>query len=134
MSGESKLSILLKELNPTLHSGEYVFCLIRKLNESDIADCISMFKEDEGYSIVMLKENADKLALEYKGVYSWITLSVHSSLEAVGLTAAVSASLAEQNISCNVIAAYHHDHIFVPVLDSKKAMKCLISLSNLHAR
>jgi hypothetical protein len=62
-------------------------------------------------------------------VCAWITLTVYSSLEAVGLTAAVSKALTDANISCNVIAAYHHDHIFVPIQDAQHAMKVLENLS-----
>jgi hypothetical protein len=58
-------------------------------------------------------------------------LTVHSSLEAVGLTAAVSKALTEANISCNVVAAYYHDHIFVPVKDAKQAMRVLEKLPSI---
>jgi uncharacterized protein len=61
----------------------------------------------------------------YAATYAWITLTVHSSLEAVGLTAAVSKALTEENISCNVVAAFFHDHIFVPVKDAERAMNAL---------
>ena len=63
---------------------------------------------------------------------TWITLDVHSSLEAVGLTAAVSAALAEENISCNVVAAYYHDHLFVPVADAERAMETLMRLTGVN--
>lgn len=61
---------------------------------------------------------------------AWITLEVHSALDAVGLTAAVSHVLAKENISCNVIAAYHHDHIFVGKEDAQKALKALLKLTS----
>ena len=70
------------------------------------------------------------MGMDYSFVASWITLTVHSSLEAVGLTAAFSNALAGAGISCNVIAAYHHDHIFVPVHSTEKAMAALQSLSS----
>lgn len=60
---------------------------------------------------------------------SWITLSVHSSLEAIGLTAAFSNALSEHEISCNVVAAYYHDHIFIDKKDTVKAMEILSSFS-----
>jgi uncharacterized protein len=69
------------------------------------------------------------LQLSYSFVAAWITLTVHSSLEAVGLTATFSKALAENNISCNVVAAYYHDHIFVDAKDAAKAMKILHILS-----
>ncbi len=58
-----------------------------------------------------------------------ITLSVHSSLEAVGLTAAVAAVLTEAGISANVVAAFHHDHVFVPAERAQDALSALQGLS-----
>jgi hypothetical protein len=61
-------------------------------------------------------------------VFQRITLSVHTSLEAVGLTAAVSSALAREGISANVVAAYYHDHIFVPVAKANQALSCILKL------
>ena len=58
---------------------------------------------------------------------AWLTLEVHSSLESVGLTAAVSARLAARGIACNVIAGYHHDHLLVPVARADDAIEALSS-------
>jgi hypothetical protein len=92
-------------------------------------DPLCTFQEAEGITIILSKGQADKSSLPYSGLYAWITLTVHSSLEAVGLTAAVSKALTEANISCNVVAAYHHDHIFVPVKDVGRAIDALTRLS-----
>ena len=73
---------------------------------------------------------ADSLKLEYSFVASWITLTVHSSLEAVGLTAAFSKALSQEGISCNVVAAFYHDHIFVGKNDADKAMEILNRFAN----
>ena len=70
------------------------------------------------------------MPLPYSLVCVWITLTIHSSLEAVGLTAAVSSALTEANISCNVVAAYYHDHIFVPIADADRAMNVLLALTD----
>jgi len=80
--------------------------------------------------MLLKKEAADSLNLDYSLVTSWITLTVHSSLEAVGLTAAFSKVLTEENISCNVVAAYYHDHLFVPKKDTERAMTVLNRFSN----
>ena len=75
--------------------------------------------------MVLPRLEADKAGLPYSFVAAWITLNVHSALEAVGLTAAVSQALALAGISCNVVAAYHHDHLFVPVSEARRALHIL---------
>jgi len=96
--------------------------------EINFDDIILMFKEEEGTTIILKKEIADRLKLDYSFVATWITLTVHSSLEAVGLTAAFSKALADEEISCNVVAGYYHDHLFV---DKENANKAMIVLNNL---
>jgi uncharacterized protein len=125
MKGESNLAILLKTMKPKLNSGEFVFCTVADTTSFQLKDILLVFKEDEGVTIVLKKETADSLNLNYSFVACWITLTVHSSLEAVGLTAAFSKALSDNGISCNVVAAYYHDHIFVDRKDAKKAMEIL---------
>ncbi len=129
MKGETNLNTLLETLQPQLNVGDYVFCIINDLTTIDINQALLIFREAEGITIVLKKEFADNYHLEYSFIASWITLSVYSSLEAVGLTAAFSKALSENGISCNVIAAYHHDHIFVDKKDSDKTMSILSKLS-----
>lgn len=129
MQGEKNLSILLKTMTPELNEGDYVFCTMPNGQELNSSKIIGSFREKEGMTIVLNKEDADVLGLSYHYVAAWITLTVHSSLDAVGLTAAFSKALAEAGISCNVIAAYHHDHIFVAKKDADKAMETLRKLS-----
>lgn len=125
MTGESNLNTLLKTMKPKLNIGEFVFCTVEDLASVDLRDTILIFKEDEGYTIIVRKEIADALKLDYSFISSWITLTVHSSLEAVGLTAAFSKALSDNGISCNVVAAYYHDHIFIDRKDAEKAMVIL---------
>ena len=127
---EKDLNTLLKTMNPTLNVGEYVFCTIKDLNQIDQSEIISFFKEHEWVTIILEKHVADKYHLEYSFIASWITLTVHSSLEAVGLTAAFATALTKENISCNVVAGYYHDHIFVDKKDTEKAMGALNRLGN----
>lgn len=129
MTGETNLSTLLKTLQPKLNSGEYVFCNIKKSNSIDPAKVLMIFQEEEATTVILQKETADELQLQYSFIASWITLTVHSSLEAVGLTAAFSKALTDAGISCNVVAAYYHDHIFVDRNDAEKAMTVLNNLS-----
>jgi len=131
MSGEKDLSILLQNMEPVLNAGEYVFCTVEKLNEvPDIENILFFFREAEAVTIVLEKSMADSWSLEYSYISSWITLNIHSSLEAVGLTAAFANVLKKENISCNVVAAYFHDHIFIAKKDAEKAMEALYTLKS----
>ncbi|MGL1886019.1 MAG: ACT domain-containing protein [Reichenbachiella sp.] len=130
MTGETNLSKLIQEMSPRLNEGEYVFSKVNNLDEINRNDTIGEFQEDEGTTVIIEKYKADNLGLEYNFVASWITLIVHSSLNAVGLTAAFSTELAKDNISCNVMAGYYHDHIFVNKIDDVKAMTILESMSS----
>lgn len=130
MSGEKDLQKLLKTMKPELNWGDYVFCKVENLENINLNDIEMLFKEKEAVTLILKKETAAILKLDYSVVMSWITLSVHSSLEAVGLTAAFSKALSEREISCNVVAAFYHDHIFVDKKDAEKAMEILNSFSS----
>lgn len=125
MTGETNLDTLLKTMQPQLNIGVFVFCSVYDLTVVHLNAIVLFFKEEEGYTIIIKKELADTLKLDYSFICSWITLTVHSSLEAVGLTAAFSKALADNGIGCNVVAAFYHDHIFVPKHDTEKAMNVL---------
>jgi len=129
MTGETDLQKLLSDMKPKLNEGEFVFCIVDSSENANGLDPLCMFQESEGTTVIISKQQADDAGLPYSMVCSWITLTIHSSLEAVGLTAAVSKALTEANISCNVVAAYYHDHIFVPIQDAKMAMDVLGQLS-----
>ena len=130
MSGEKNLQKLIASMTPILIEQEYIFGTLSTYTNEKIAllNPISTFQEAEGLTVVLQKSKADEYNIPYSGVFSCITLSVHSSLDAVGLTAAVSTKLTQVNISANVIAAYYHDHVFVA---SKDAQKALLALNEL---
>jgi hypothetical protein len=129
MSEEKDLTILLKSMQPKLQDGDFVFCTVANKDSIHEKEMIMSFREEEGLTIIVRKDFADSLALHYSFVAAWITLTVHSSLEAVGLTAAFAAALTKHEISCNVVAAFYHDHIFVKKTDAEKAMEVLWQLT-----
>lgn len=131
MPGETNLDILIRFMKPELNEGQYIFATIHTgySLQIPIEDILIVFKEKEGTTLVMSVDMAVKHNLKSEILFSWITLSIHSSLTAVGLTAAFSAALAAKNISCNVVAGYYHDHIFVDHKDAENAMTALLQLS-----
>ncbi len=129
MAGETNLSKLIRDMQPTLNPGEYVFATVDTTDGVDRTDVLGEFKEKEGTTLIIARQRADALKLSYGHVAAWITLEVHSALEATGLTAAFSTALAQHQISCNVVAGYHHDHLFVPYDDRDRAINVLKNLS-----
>ncbi|MBA7517638.1 hypothetical protein ES705_09692 [subsurface metagenome] len=125
MGNEKKFHALIKNVAPKLNKGHYVFITENDLDKIPLSQVLYQFKEKEGTTIVLEKERADELGFSYSFVAAWITLTVHSSLEAVGLTAKASDALTKEGISCNAVAAYYHDHIFVPYKDAERAISVL---------
>ncbi|HAS61160.1 MAG TPA: transporter [Vibrio sp.] len=130
MSGITELDQLLKSMHPRLLQPEFVFCTVAgDLSQYISLNPVATFIEAEGLTLVLEKSAAEGAGLSFEGAFRQITLTVHSSLEAVGLTAAVSAKLAAKGISANVIAAYYHDHIFVQSAKAQAALKALQEFS-----
>jgi uncharacterized protein len=95
---------------------------------------IGTFREREGLTVIAELDVAERLGVPILFRAAWITLTVHPDLAAVGLTAAFSAALGEAGISCNVVAAAYHDHIFVPIERAADAMDALKSLQRISLR
>ena len=132
MSGIVELDELLKSMSPAIQEGEHVFCTLAD-DDSDYRHLnpLATFREAEGLTLVISAEAATRANLKFEGTFKQITLTVHSSLAAVGLTAAVATKLASFGISANVIAAYYHDHIFV---QTEKAEQALSALKEFRAK
>lgn len=129
MSGPiSDLSLLLRSLRPVLQPGTFAFCSLPG-GVPVPASALGWFREAEGVSVILPAAEAIASGLPVEFEAAWITLTVHSALGAVGLTAAVSGALAEAGISCNVVAAYHHDHLFVPADRGAEAVRVLEALA-----
>lgn len=130
MSGEKNLTKLIASMTPVLDENEYVFGTLDTYDYIHLSQLnpIGTFREKEGLTVIVTKEKADELNIAYSGIFKCITLDVHSSLDAVGLTAAVSTKLTQSNISANVVAAYYHDHVFIASKDAEKALADLNEL------
>ena len=131
MEGIIALDELLRSMSPEIQSGEYVFCTVEG-SYADYADLnpLATFMESEGLTLILPVAAAEKAQLSCDSTFKQITLTIHSSLDAVGLTAAVSTKLADYGISANVVAAYYHDHIFVQSENADEALVALKELSD----
>ncbi|WP_202983583.1 ACT domain-containing protein [Ferrimonas lipolytica] len=131
MSGETNLATLLQSMQPKRIPGEFVFVTLAHGVYGDGAQWqpVATFAEQEGLTLVIPKAAADQDQLSYQSVFSCITLTIHSSLDAVGLTAAFATKLAEHGLSANVIAGYYHDHIFVQTEVAEQALAALAELT-----
>ena len=129
--GITDLQQLIRDMEPVLNEGEYVFASVPDITKIPRAVTICEMREKEGMTVVLAKKEAEKLGLPFEFVAAWITLNIHSALEAVGLTAAFATALGKNNISANVIAGYYHDHIFVDTKDAEKAMQVLRGMTKI---
>ena len=130
--GITDLQHLIKNMEPVLNEGEYIFASVPDISKIPRDKTICEMIEKEGRTVVLKKEDAETFGLPFEFVAAWITLNIHSALEAVGLTAAFATALGENNISCNVVAGFYHDHIFVEVKDKEKAMEVLWGMTGLQ--
>ncbi|MDI2140965.1 MULTISPECIES: ACT domain-containing protein [unclassified Pseudomonas] len=129
MAGETSLTTLLRSMSPQLNAGEYVFCTLRDGQMPSGLEVVGSFREREGLTVILERSHAERAGFSFDYVAAWITLNVHSALEAVGLTAAFATALGKAGISCNVIAGYYHDHLFVGQADAEHAMQVLRDLA-----
>jgi len=130
-TGLTDLNKMLATLSPQLSPERVVFCTLPTAKLADLValEPLCTFKEVEGWTVLVRRETAVQQGLPFEGLFRQITLRVHSSLEAVGLTAVVATALADHNISANMVAAYFHDHIFVPEHKAEQALSVLTALA-----
>ncbi len=113
----SDLAGMLAGMAPALDTREWAFTV---MDWNSPSDAFAVIREDEGTTAIVPQEG---------GGFARITLKVHSALDGVGLTAAVSTALAQQEIACNVVAGFHHDHLFVPWERRNEALDILQRLA-----
>ena len=128
MPGMTDLAEMLRTLTVTRRPEPYTFVSL------DAAPALgdgvaAVIDEAEGPTVVatVVRARAEGWPVDFEA--AWLTLDIHSALEAVGLTAAFSAALADAGISCNVIAGFHHDHLLVPVDRAGDAIRVLEGLA-----
>jgi len=123
---------MLSNMAPILQAGTYVFCTTTdaELATTCARRALASFEEPEGSSFILPTHDAQALGFDCSNTMRQIMLRVYSALDGVGLTAAVATVLAELNIPCNVVAAYHHDHVFVPESLSERALAALVQLQS----
>ncbi|MGH1502456.1 MAG: ACT domain-containing protein [Acidimicrobiales bacterium] len=131
MSGETDLATMLASLDVVARPDPYTLVQLRADGPLPaLGDGVAgVVAEDEGVTVFATIARAEAENWPVGFVAAWLTLSIHSALEAVGLTAAVSAALAEVDISCNVVAAHHHDHLLVPWDRADDARAALATLA-----
>lgn len=123
----SDTKAMIAGMDPVLTDGLYVFCTTTDPDNPAIAQAIGSFRETEGLSLILPMDTARDLGFDTSAPMACITLMVQSSLEGVGLTAAVVTALSDAGIACNMVAAFHHDHAFVPQVLADKAIEVLIA-------
>ncbi|HET9028745.1 MAG TPA: ACT domain-containing protein [Candidatus Aquilonibacter sp.] len=131
---ERDLNTLLITMKPALDPREWVYCSVDKSFLSSTHRPLFVFHESEGTTVVVERNVAESLELPYTYVCRRITLRVHSDLEAVGFISTVTTTLAKHMISTNVVSAFYHDHIFVPLDRAEEALHVLETLSAERAR
>jgi len=124
----SDLPALLHSMAPVMHPGVYAYASLPPGADAADLETIASMLEPEGLTVIVTEAQAIKAGLAILFRASWITLQVHSDLQAVGLTAAVATALSQAGISCNVVAGAFHDHLFVPVEAGEAAMAVLKAL------
>ena len=126
--GETNLAALLRTLEPVLHPEVYVFCTVPPGSPLPPFTPVATFREAEGLTLIVSAVEAAQAGLAAIYPCRWITLNVHSSLEAVGFLARITSLLAAHGISVNPVSGYYHDHLFVPVERAAEVMHLLHEL------
>ena len=130
MTGQTTLRAILATMEPSLSETEYAFgTTADPAAAGAIEGLIATFAEEEGLSLIAPASALAAAGIAHSPGWAKISLNVHSSLSAVGLTAALASALADKGISANVVAAYYHDHLFVPWEERRKAMDILALLA-----
>jgi hypothetical protein len=131
MSGYKELSYLLKNMDPTIMPGSYIFATVTEDTLKALGStALMVFREDEGITVIVSKKIAEEFSIPSDSVWGLISMRVHSDLEAVGFLAKITSILAEAGITANTVSAFYHDHLFVPENRVEETLALLKNLSN----
>lgn len=132
MAGSTDLAAMLESLRVTVRPDRYVVvALPQEAPVPPVADGVAaVIDEAEGPTVIATLARANAEGWPQDFIAAWLTLDVHSALEAVGLTAAFSRALGRAGIPCNVIAGFYHDHILVPHDKSEAAVEVIEALAS----
>lgn len=129
MSGETDLRALIGSMRPRLSDGIYVVATLAGADVPAGLEPLMTFREREGMTLILPRDEAEWAQLKAEFPCRMITLDVHSSLEAIGFMAAVSARLAAAGIPTNPVSGFYHDHLFVPVERAGEAIRVLEAMA-----
>lgn len=133
VTGMTDLQTMLRTLTVSRRPGRYIMTGPMEADEAtalSLEQVEALISEAEGWTAIV-KADAASTSDESEH-FAWLTLDVHSSLHAVGLTAAVSSALADAGIPANMVAAFHHDHLLVPTGRAAEALEVLAALRVAH--
>jgi hypothetical protein len=122
------LATLVKKMHPILSTDTFVFLTLKDLSLLGSVSPRCLFQEEEGLSAILKRGDAKTAGLAEEPTYRMITLSVDSDLQAVGFLAIVTGVLANEDIPCNAVSAFHHDYLFVPEHAATRSMQLLTEL------
>mgnify|MGYP003876333845 FL=1 len=130
MAAEADLARLLAGLAPTLDPQPFGYALL-PLEQALPTGLVpfALIREAEGLTVIAARDALAAAGLAVEASWALLTMTVHSSLEAVGLTAAMATALSRVGISANVVAGYHHDHLLVPWDRRHDALEALQALA-----
>ena len=125
MAGETDLGAILRTLTVERREGTYVYATVPAGRSLPDVPLSAMVAEVEGTTIVVDRDVAVGAGVDFEYEAAWLTVTAHTSLEAVGLTASISTAFAMRDLPCNIIAGYHHDHLLVPLARVEDAVAAI---------
>ncbi len=128
-SGETKLDVLIRSMQPVLHDDTYVFATVAPTYNCNALSPVMTFREPEGVTLILAQAAANKAGIDHEFPCRMITLNIHSSLDAVGFLARITTHLAQLQMGVNPVSGFYHDHLFVPADRAQQTLQALVALS-----